>query len=135
MKNLLILLLTVCFIQSCNTQKKLGVYSGYGYYYNFDSDGRFQFRYRGHLWGDTSAGHFSIVRDTINFQYTYNNYDSIIADAYSKGSQPPVDVLFSNSIVKNVRRDRGILKGKRLYVFWKDKDLINKRVYLMRRKD
>ena len=119
---------------STTGKKKFGIYSGLGYRNYLNPCGVFQYSYSGHLSGDTSAGQFTISGDTVKFVYSYNNFDSIIADAQARGVQPQVDIFLRNTTAKAVRMKEGILGRYKLYLFWKDIIHEDRQAYLKRSK-
>lgn len=71
--------LSFTVILSCTTNKHLGAYAGFGFYYILKSDSTFEYRYRGHMIGDTAVGEYLINQDTVYFNYQF--YDSSLIGA------------------------------------------------------
>ena len=109
---LLLLSFTVAF--SCHTSKKFGLYTGSGYTsgYSFTlmQNSTFEYRLRGHMISDTSAGNYSIKGDTVYFNYIYRPHSS-------ENLPPPAPARPTFALWKNYR----------LYPFYSTEDQINKK--------
>lgn len=116
-------------IQGCIARKQYGRYAGGGYFFIINPDNTFQYRYYGHMVGDTSAGTYSLIDDTLHFNYHYNNYDSIIKESQKQNLPVPIDVMFSSSI-KPARPKYATWKGKKLYPAYSLDQKIHRRLVL-----
>jgi len=83
MKPMTAILVLLSFIVtfSCHTTNKFGLYtgSGYttGYSFTLKQDSTFEYRFRGHMISDTSAGIYSMKGDTVYFTYIYRPHASV----------------------------------------------------------
>lgn len=70
----ILLLISVATVESLYTSNKYGLYRGSDYTRAFSivlkPDSTFEYRLRGHMIGDTSAGNYHLKGDTIYFNYT-----------------------------------------------------------------
>lgn len=76
----ILLLIIIAAIESCQTTHKYGLYRGstYSSVYSIiiNPDSSFEYRMRGHMISDTSAGNYYLKGDTIYFTYIYDPYKS-----------------------------------------------------------
>ena len=86
------------------TEKKYGIYrdnvAALGFFvrkFEINSNNTFTYRFRGDLLSDTSAGTYYLVKDTIFFQYQYNNYDSIYQKYKREGKPVPIEITLSDN--------------------------------------
>lgn len=113
----ILLLIGVVTIQSCHTSNRYGMYRGSeymsGYSIILKPDSTFEYRRRGSMVSDTSAGNYYLKGDTMYFTYTYDPYKS-------QTLPPPVPV----------RPRFALWKQNKLYPFYSFKELLNRRQVL-----
>lgn len=120
-----ILLLFIVSTQSCLTTKKYGSYASSGYSIILKDDNTFSYRYYAHLSRDTSAGTYTVSRDTILINYHLNNYDSIIHATEARKENPPIDIILS-SRGWILRPQKIIWRNKKLFFINKETKQINR---------
>jgi hypothetical protein len=76
----ILLLIIVAAIESCQTTQKYGLFRGSAYISGYSiilkPDSSFEYRMRGHMISDTSAGNYYLKGDAIYFSYIYDPYKS-----------------------------------------------------------
>lgn len=111
------LLLILLSVQSCHTANKFGLYSGSnytsGYSFILKPDGTFEYKLRGHMVSDTSAGHYHMKGDTIYLNYIYDPYKSEVLP-------PPIPA----------RPKFAIWRKNKLYPFYSGDEQLNRKQVL-----
>jgi hypothetical protein len=114
---LIYLIIILTAILGCHTTTKFGLYRGAeytsGYSMILKADSTFEYRLRGHMISDTSAGAFTMKEDTIYFNYTYDHYKLSILP-------PPIPA----------RPKYALWRKNKLYPFYSQDDKLNKKQVL-----
>ena len=101
-------------IQSCRATNKVGLYVGSeyasGYSFILKADSTFEYKMRGHVSSDTSAGNYHLIIDTVYFNHSYDHYKSEVLPRLI----PP-------------RPKFAIWRNKKLYLFFHDQERLDKR--------